>query len=122
MLNNKFEFITEEVYNQKKEEMIKIALLLKEKNGINDHSGEKLYGRHKPIGVALTAKGEIGLLIVYNYVYCLNEVYINEKDGLPHLSKWSIGNNIWNNDIERYNNECVDSCNIIETLYLKDIA
>lgn len=40
----------------------------------------------------------------FSFVTCLNPLYIGE-DGHIHLSTWSVGGNLWNLDIERYNRE-----------------
>lgn len=69
---------------------------------IDDHNGmeRKLYG------VALLSNGYPGALIDH-WCYCVNQLYISKKDGRVHISPCSIGGNVYNQDIERYNEECM---------------
>ena len=47
---------------------------------------------------------ELCPVAMFSFVTCLNPLYIG-KDGHVHLSTWSVGGNLWNLDIDRYNRE-----------------
>ena len=47
---------------------------------------------------------ELCPVATFTFVTCLNPLYIG-GDGHVHLSTWSVGGNVWNMDIERYNRE-----------------
>ena len=47
---------------------------------------------------------ELCPVATFSFVTCLNPLYVG-KDGHVHLSTCSVGGNLWNMDIERYNRE-----------------
>lgn len=65
----------------------------------HDDSERKLYG------VALLSNGTVGALID-SWCFCINELYLSNKDGRVHLSTYSVGGNVYHKDIEKYNEEC----------------
>ena len=106
--------MTNKEINEIMQEQEKIMAIYK-KDGfiINDHNSGT---EHMPISdwaiVRLYEYDHTGKLngmdlcpvATFTFVTCLNPLYIG-KDGCVHLSTWSVGGNLWNMDIERYNHE-----------------
>lgn len=86
---------------------------------IDNHTGETF--NYDPIGLAMKANGEVGLLINAN-IYCLNAVY-EGADNKVHLSKRSIGGTIRGAlNVSKYNENCIsEDGHIIKIIYFKDI-
>ena len=85
-----------------------MSQLLADKFFINDHNSgdEKLPLSNWAIVKLTKEDGEEELCpaSMDAFVTCMNPLYIG-KDGHVHLSTWSVGGNLWNLDIERYNRE-----------------
>ena len=98
----------ERLIELKKKEMVEIAKKIIEHNyEVIDNHTNKVFD-YKPIGLAMKASGEIGLLIECSKIYCLNWVYV--KDDIVYLSQMSIGNNIDGAkglDVKEYNDLCL---------------
>ncbi len=104
--------MTNKEINEIMQEQEKIMVIYK-KDGfiVNDHNSGT---EHMPISdwaivrlYELDKAGNVCSLdlcpvATFTFVTCLNPLYIG-KDGHVHLSTCSIGGNIWNMDIDRYN-------------------
>ena len=105
------------------EDMRSMAAAIEAAGGfINDHNRNRSYANELEQGVGaivLLKKGEIAMW--FGGGSCLNEAYIAEEDGLPHLSRWSNGGTIdrgsikpLQEDIDRYNESVCESSKIVD--------